>query len=87
MSLHRKIYRSCSCIFNLRYKTPKEIPVVFHNRSTHDYLFIIKELSEELEAQFKCLGENTVKYTTFLVPIKKELDSGKSSEYKLKFID
>ena len=36
-------------IYNLRYEIPKEIPVVFHNGSTYDYLFIIKELAEELE--------------------------------------
>ena len=29
-------------ICNLRYKIPKEIPVVFHNGSTYDYHFIIK---------------------------------------------
>ena len=29
-------------ICNLRYKTPKEIPVVFRNGSTYDYHFIIK---------------------------------------------
>ena len=29
-------------ICNLRYKTPKEIPIVFHNASTYDYHFIIK---------------------------------------------
>ena len=46
-------------ICNLRYKTPKEIPVVFHNGSTYDYHFIIKELAEEFEGQFKCLGEDT----------------------------
>ena len=31
-------------ICNLRYKIPKEIPIVFHNGSTYDYHFIIKEL-------------------------------------------
>ena len=30
-------------ICNLRYKTPKEIPVIFHNGSTYDYHFIINE--------------------------------------------
>ena len=55
-------------ICNLRYKIPKEIPVVFHNVSTYDYHFIIKESAEE----FECLGENTEKYITFSVPIKKE---------------
>ena len=33
-------------ICNLRYQIPKEIPVVFHNGSTYDYHFIIKELAE-----------------------------------------
>ena len=36
-------------ICNLRYKIPKEIPVVFHNGSTYDYHFIIKNLAEEFE--------------------------------------
>ena len=65
-------------ICNLRYKTLKEIPVVFHNGSTYDYDFIIKELAEEFEGQFEYLEENTDKYITFSVPIKKELDNGKS---------
>ena len=75
-------------ICNLRYKVPKEIPVVFHNGSTYDYHFIIKELAKEFEGNFECLGENTEKYITFSVPIKKEIDN-KDLEitYKLKFID
>ena len=36
-------------IYNLRYKTPKEIPVVFHDGSTHDYHLIIKELAKNLK--------------------------------------
>ena len=71
-------------ICNLRYKTPKEIPVVFHNGSTYDNHFIIKRLAKEFDGQFECLGENTEKYITFSVPIKKELDNSKT--YKLKFI-
>ena len=35
----------------LRYKIPKEIPVVFHNGSTYDYHFIIKEFAEEFEGE------------------------------------
>ena len=57
------------------------------NGSTYDYHFIIKELAEEFEWQFECLGENTEKYITFSVPIKKGLDNGKSIKYKIKFID
>ena len=41
-------------ICNLRYKIPKEIPVVFHNGSTYDYHFIIKELAEKFEGEFEC---------------------------------
>ena len=48
-------------ICNLRYKIPKEIPLVFHNGSTCNYNFLIKELAEEFEGQFECLGENTEK--------------------------
>ena len=48
-------------ICNLRCKIPTEIPLVFHNGSTCDYHFIIKELAEEFEGEFECLGENTEK--------------------------
>ena len=75
-------------ICNLRYKVPKELPVVFHNGSTYDYHFIINELAKEFEGNFECLGENTEKNITFSVPIKKKIDN-KDLEitYKIKFID
>ena len=72
---------------NLRYKIPREIPVIFHNRSTYDYHFVIKKLVEEFKGNFDCLGENTGKYITLSAPIKKDLDNGKTITYKLKFID
>ena len=40
-------------IYNLRYKIPKEIPTVFHNGSTYDYHFIIKELVKEFDGNFQ----------------------------------
>ena len=46
---------------NLRHKVPKEILIVFHNRSTYDYHSIIKKLAEEFKGEFECLGENTEK--------------------------
>ena len=52
---------------------PNEFPVVFHNGSNYDYHFIIKELANEFEGQYECLGENKEKYKTFSVPIKKKL--------------
>ena len=41
-------------IYNLRYKIPKEIPIVFHNVSTYDHHFIIKELVKEFDGNFEC---------------------------------
>ena len=75
-------------ICNLRYKVPKEIPIVFHNGSTYDYHFVIKELVKEFKGNFDCLGENTEKYFKFLVPIKKNIEN-KDLEitYKIKLID
>ena len=68
---------------------------MFHNGSTYDYHFIIKELAKESEGKFDCLGENTEKYITFSVPIKKEIrkrdkdgnDKIIKISYKIKFID
>ena len=81
-------------ICNLRYKTPGEIPVVFHNGSTYDYHFIIKELAKEFKGEMKCLGKNTEKYITFSVPITKEItntnkdgnDKITKISYKIMFI-
>ena len=75
-------------ICNLRYKGPKEILVVFHNGSTYNYHFIIKELVKEFEGNFDCLGKNTEKYITFSVPLKKKIENQNLEiTYKIKFID
>ena len=60
-------------IYNLKYSVPKRIYIVFHNGYNYDYHFIIKELAKEFEKQCTCLGENTEKYITFTVPIKKQV--------------
>ena len=77
--------RAANNICNLRYKTPKKIPVVFHNGSTYDYHFIINQLAKELKDQLKCLGKNTENFVTVLVPIKKNLISIKQlhTDYSL----
>ena len=43
---------------------------------------------KEFEGNFECLGENTEKYITFSVPIKKKIEN-KDLEitYKIQFID
>ena len=42
----RKFWGAAHSICKLRYKIPKEIPVVFHNGSAYDYHFIINKLAE-----------------------------------------
>ena len=73
-------------ICNLKYKVPKEITVIIHN-ATYDTHFIINQLAIEFKGELNCIGNNTEKYIIFSVPIKKELNSGKTVTYKLKFID
>ena len=53
---HQKVKDHCHCTekfrgaahdnCNLKYKIPKEIPVVFHNGSTHDFHFIMTQFAE-----------------------------------------
>ena len=94
---YNKVRDHCHCngkfrgaahsIYNLRYKTPKEIPVVFHNGSTYDNHFIINKHAKEFYGQLECLRENAEKYITFSEPISKELYNGKIITYRLKLID
>ena len=80
----------------------QKIPVIIHNRSTYDDHFIIKQLPEEFQGQFKCLGENTEKYVTYLASIKREVanddddyddddyyygEKKKTAGHRLSFID
>ena len=52
-------YRGAAHIIcNLRYKVPKEILVVFHNVSTYNYHFLIKELSEKFEGVLEKTKKN-----------------------------
>ena len=79
-------------ISNLKFNKLNKISVVFHNGSNYDYHFIIKELANDFEGKFECLGESTEKYKTFSVPIQKEVtDDGNenvvATSYKIKFID
>ena len=57
-------------ICNLRCKIQKVIPIVFHNGSTYNYHFIIKQLVKEFKGNFDCFGENTL---LFLYQLKKSL--------------
>ena len=59
-------------ICNLRYKVPKEIPVVAYNVA-YGHHFIINQLGKQFRGQFKCIGENDEKCITFSAPIKRNM--------------
>ena len=80
---------------NLNCKVPKDIPTFqryskvpkdIHNAS-YDTHFLINQLAEELKHELDCIGENMEKYITFLTPIKKKCNDGKTITYKVRFID
>ena len=50
-------------------------------------MLVIMQLAIEFNGEINCIGNNMEKYITFSVPIKKELNNGKTVTYKLKFID
>ena len=55
LSLKRgAVYSIC----NLKYITPKEIPVVFRNESDYDYSFH-KRASKDFEKELDYIGENS----------------------------
>ena len=58
---------------NLKYSSPKEILVVFHNGSNFDYNVITKELGKEFEEDIHGLRENNKNYKDFSYPIIREL--------------
>ena len=71
---------------NLNYKILKEIPVLFHNGFVYDYHFIIKYLAREFEGNSECLSENTEKYISFTVPLKKVIND-KEIKYEIRISD
>ena len=69
--------------------------MLFDNGSKYDYHLIIKELPEEFQGEFTCLGENSEKYINFSVPVEKDVKKidkngekiTETKSSKLKFID
>ena len=63
----RKFRGATRSIYYLKYKTSKQIPVVFHNVCNYYYHLIIKKPVEEFNGQFKYSGENIEKYITLQI--------------------
>ena len=86
---------TAKCMCSLEFNVPNKRPVAFHNGSSYDSYFIIKELTNEFKGQFDCLGENTEKYKNLSVPIEKEvteIDIDNKEKvaaifYKIRFVD
>ena len=75
-------HRKCSNKSN----EEREIPVVFHNGSSNDFHFIIKEIAKQVDG-LECIGENSEKYITFSALLNKQSANDKKVTCKLKFID
>ena len=67
-------------ICNLKYKVPKEIPII-HN-ATYDTHFIINQLAIEFKGELIVLGIIWKKYITFSVPVKKEVIKNNNGDKK-----
>ena len=80
---------------NVNYKITKNILIVFHNLSSYDGHFIIKELANEFDVELEWFGESIGKYISFSVKIKRKItkrdeDVNKkivNIPYRLKFVD
>ena len=70
----------------MKFDVPNEIPVVFHNGSNYDYHFITKELANECEEKFECLGENKETHKTFSISMKKEITQIDQVHYQILLI-
>ena len=51
-------------ICNLKYKVPKEIPIIIHNAS-YDTHFMLNQLAIEFKGELNCIGDDMEKYITF----------------------
>ena len=66
--------------------------MAFHNGSSYDNHFVIKQLAKDFNGYFNCIGENTEKYITFFFFFLKErgiADKNKEKQfdaYTLKFV-
>ncbi|KAF2884431.1 hypothetical protein ILUMI_21742, partial [Ignelater luminosus] len=75
-------YRGCahnSC--NLNYKTPKTIPVIFHNLSGYDSHFLIKDIAQSFSGSMYILPINKEKYISFTKTV------AEKGNLKFRFID
>ena len=60
-------------ICNLRYSTPIDIPVFFHDGTNYDFNLKMNELAKEFRSEMRCRPLNTNKCMSFSIPIKIEV--------------
>ena len=73
-------------LYNLRYRIPSYIPVVFHNLSGYDAHLFIKELGKK-SSNIGVIAKNKEDYITFLVNVAVDRYIDKNGEKKDKFIE
>ena len=90
---YTSIYRCNLCLLYMQFKIqyiqyiPKNIPVVFHNRSKYDDQFIIIELAKKFDEGLNCLGENAGQSKDDKSIDKNGKEVTKTISYRLQFID
>jgi len=72
---------------NSNYKDSHCIPVVFHNLSSYDAHFIIKEIAAAYEGSIDVLPITKEKYISFSKNVKSTVDKDHKNCMKLRFID
>ena len=86
MFLYRKLQRCFKQ--HLRYRIPKEIPVIFDNGSNYDYHFIMKKLAKRFVREFNFLEEKNSKVQILFSTNKKKREKriGKNEPESTKII-
>lgn len=80
-------------ICNLKYRVPRELPIIFHNLKGYDSHIIFNNIGEYISThknlEFSVIPNNTEKYLSFSINKKIEIIEGKKiyDNLKLKFMD
>lgn len=82
MKIRGKAHNKC----NLAYRTPRFVPVFFHNGSKYDTHLVIMELAKT-KLPLKCIPENKETYISFSVNLPKRRNHEKKSEVEIRFLD
>ena len=72
--------------YNLRYKIPSYIPIIFHNLSRYDTHLFIRELGKETN-KIGVIAENKEKYISFTTNVVVDEYQDRTKKIQLRFIN